>query len=197
MFRYLVRIQLSFPNFGSPAPLPRSTFENFLIENRGLRGIVENRMPVFQQPPTPSRFHKKLWRRSGDYTETFDDRFAAEMPLLGSNNWAVNAAKSASGHAILANDPHLGHNLPNYWYEVDLHAPGIEVYGMTLPSSPDVIIGFNRDIAWGVTNCGWDVLDYYKINLDSTGQFAFIEGQKEPLQIAAEKIPLRMKRRKK
>ena len=132
---------------------------------------------LFQNPPT----------RGGDY----DDRDAADAPLVGSNNWAVGATKSASGHAILANDPHLSHAFPNYWYEVDLHAPGFEVYGMTLPGSPDVIIGFNKNIAWGVTNCGWDVLDYYKIDVDSVKQTAMIEGQNEPLQISAEKIPVK------
>jgi penicillin amidase len=110
------------------------------------------RNDCFHEPPA----------KGGDYVELFDNRNAAEPSLIGSNNWAVGAAKSASGHAMLANDPHLSHSLPNYWYEVDLHAPGIDVYGMTLPGSPDVIIGFNRDIACGATNCGWDVLDYYK-----------------------------------
>jgi penicillin amidase len=123
--------------------------------------------------------------------EKFDDRDAAEPPLIGSNNWAVGASKSASGNAILANDPHLGHNLPNYWYEVDLHAPGVDVYGMTLPGSPDVIIGFNRDIAWGATNCGWDVLDYYKVDLDSSGKFANVEGKQEPIAISNEQIPVK------
>ncbi len=124
-------------------------------------------------------------------TGEFDDRDATERPMIGSNNWAVGAAKSAGGHAMLANDPHLSHGLPNYWYEVDLHAPGVEVYGMTLPGSPDVIIGFNRDIAWGVTNCGWDVLDYYKIDLDDSGKFANIESKQEPIEISNEKIPVK------
>jgi penicillin amidase len=62
---------------------------------------------------------------------------------------------------------------------------------MTLPGSPDVIIGFNRDIAWGVTNCGWDVLDYYKIDLDSSGKFANIEGKQEPIEISHEQIPVK------
>lgn len=136
---------------------------------------------MFQHPPT----------RSGDYATSFDDRDAAEPPSIGSNNWAIGATKSASGHSILANDPHLSHSLPNYWYEIDLHAPGLDLYGMTLPGSPDVIIGFNKNIAWGATNCGWDVLDYYKIAVDSVKQTALIEGQNEPLQISAEIIPVK------
>lgn len=161
---------------------------------------IESTCPA---PIYPGLFHdlRSSSLRSLDYAKslclkvslpkTFDDRNAADMPMLGSNNWAVGATKSAGGHAMLANDPHLSHNLPNYWYEVDLHAPGVDVYGMTLPSSPDVIIGFNRDIAWGVTNCGWDVLDYYKIELDNSGQFASIEGRKEQLQISVEEIPVK------
>ena len=132
-----------------------------------------------------------LCLKASPQTKIFDDRDAAEPPLLGSNNWAIGATKSASGHAILANDPHLSHTFPNYWYEVDLHAPGLDVYGMTLPGSPDVIIGFNKNIAWGATNCGWDVLDYYQIDVDSVKQTALIEGQNEPLQISAEKIPVK------
>ncbi|MGH7452784.1 MAG: penicillin acylase family protein, partial [bacterium] len=64
----------------------------------------------------------------------------------------------------------------------------------TLPGSPDVIIGFNRDIAWGVTNCGWDVLDYYKVELDSSGKFANIEGKQEPIEISHEQIPVKDQR---
>ncbi len=146
-----------------------------------LWGAVDDKLFVLQHPPT----------RGGGYAEKFDDRDVAEAPLIGSNNWAVGAAKSASGHSILANDPHLGHNLPNYWYEVDLHAPGLDVYGMTLPGSPDVIIGFNKNVAWGATNCGWDVLDYYRIDVDSVKQTAVIEGQNAPLQISAETIPVK------
>ncbi len=169
-----------------PAPIYPGLFRDVFISRSpaplwGAAGWQNN---WFQQPPT----------RGGDYeNDVSHDRNAAEPLLLGSNNWAIGAAKSASGHAILANDPHLGHSLPNYWYEVDLHAPGVEVYGMTLPGAPDVILGFNRHIAWGATNSDWDVLDYYKIELEASGQSASIEGRKEPLQISAEKIPVKGK----
>lgn len=81
----------------------------------------------------------------------------------GSNNFAVGGKKSATGYPILANDPHLPLNLPSIWYEVHLNAPGINCYGVSLPGAPGVIIGFNDSIAWGVTNVGADVLDWYQI----------------------------------
>jgi penicillin amidase len=81
----------------------------------------------------------------------------------GSNNWAVNGAKTKSGSPILCNDPHLGLNLPSLWYEMQLHTPELNVYGATFPGAPAVIIGYNDSCAWGVTNGGRDVRDYYEI----------------------------------
>ena len=84
-------------------------------------------------------------------------------PEIGSNNWAVAGEKSATGLPILANDPHLGLTFPSIWYQMQLSSPNINVYGSCLPGSPGITIGFNKDIAWGVTNVGSDVMDFYKI----------------------------------
>ncbi len=81
----------------------------------------------------------------------------------GSNNWAVAGTKTKSGRPILCNDPHLGLNLPSLWYEVQINTPTHNTYGASFPGSPAVIIGFNDSIAWGVTNAGRDVVDYYDI----------------------------------
>jgi len=83
--------------------------------------------------------------------------------FIGSNNWALAGTKTSGGFPILANDPHLALSLPSIWYAVQLSAPGINVYGVSLPGAPGVIIGFNERIAWGMTNAGSDVLDWYKI----------------------------------
>ncbi|GAB3039492.1 penicillin acylase family protein [Spirosoma pulveris] len=84
-------------------------------------------------------------------------------PAIGSNNWAVGPQKSATGYPILANDPHLTLSLPSIWYQIQLVTPTMNVYGASMPGSPGVIIGFNKQIAWGVTNVGADVLDFYQI----------------------------------
>jgi len=80
---------------------------------------------------------------------------------LGSNNWVVNGAHTATGKPLLANDTHLELNLPPIWYEVHVTAPGWNVKGFTLPGAPLVVIGHNDRIAWGFTNNGADVQDLY------------------------------------
>jgi penicillin amidase len=81
----------------------------------------------------------------------------------GSNNWAVSGSKTKSGAPILCNDPHLGLNLPSLWYEMQLSTPTFNAYGATFPGAPSVIIGFNDSCAFGFTNGGRDVRDYYEI----------------------------------
>ncbi len=81
----------------------------------------------------------------------------------GSNNWAVSGKKTHSGFPILANDPHLGLKLPSIWYEIQLNTPDMNVYGVSMPGAPAVIIGFNDSIAWGLTNAGSDVMDWFEI----------------------------------
>ena len=86
---------------------------------------------------------------------------------IGSNNWAVAPSRTADGHALLAGDPHLDLTLPSIWYEARLVVPGsLDVYGVTIPGAPTIIIGFNRDVAWTFTNTQADVVDYYAETVD-------------------------------
>lgn len=93
----------------------------------------------------------------------------------GSNNWAVSGSRTKSGAPILCNDPHLGLNLPSLWYEVQLSTPEFNAYGVSFPGAPGVIIGFNDSCAFGFTNGGRDVRDYYEIKFkdDSRREYLF------------------------
>ena len=82
---------------------------------------------------------------------------------VGSNNWAISGAHTASGAPILCNDPHLGLTLPSLWFEMQLTAPGINSYGVSLPGAPGIVIGFNDSLSWGMTNNYRDVKDFYDI----------------------------------
>lgn len=111
---------------------------------------------------------------------------------VGSNNWAVSGSKTASGYPILANDPHLELTLPSIWYEVQLHAPGVNTYGVSLQGAPGITIGFNEDIAWGVTNVGADVLDWYEIRFrDDSKEEYWHDGQWKPTTFRVEEIKVR------
>src|SRR5262249_7650436 len=67
----------------------------------------------------------------------------------GSNNWVVAGNRTQSGSPILCNDPHLELSLPSIWFEMQLSTPAGSAYGVSLPGSPFIIIGFNDSIAWG------------------------------------------------
>jgi penicillin G amidase len=86
-------------------------------------------------------------------------------PGIGSNNWAVSGTRTASGAPLMATDPHLALSLPAIWYEIQLHAPGINNYGVTLPGVPGIIMGFNDQIAWGNTNTGGKTFDIFEVTL--------------------------------
>ncbi|RXK61848.1 penicillin acylase family protein [Lacibacter luteus] len=81
----------------------------------------------------------------------------------GSNNWAVSGAKTKSGAPILCNDPHLELSLPAIWYEMQITTNNMNAYGVSFPGIPGVVIGFNDSIAFGFTNAGRDVRDFYEI----------------------------------
>ncbi len=94
-----------------------------------------------------------------------------EASGIGSNNWALSGSRTKSGAAILCNDPHLTLNLPSLWFEAQLQAPGINVFGATLPGAPGVVIGFNDSVSWGFTNNYRDVKDFYEISEADAGHY--------------------------
>ena len=133
--------------------------------------------PIFPAPrfPTPERVASaKAWQDAAEIVAAASGRPAGESSargdvVVGSNNWAVAPARSASGYALLAGDPHLELTLPSIWYEAHLVVPGrLDVYGVTIPLAPIVPIGFNRDVAWTATNTGNDVVDFYREVVDDS-----------------------------
>ncbi len=122
-------------------------------------------------------------------TDSIDDK---NQDLHGSNNWAVAASKTANGYPILANDPHLALTLPNIWYEMEIHTPEISVHGVSLPGLPYIVIGFNESIAWGTTNSGQDVLDWYNIKWqDSSRTEYMLDGKYIKAEMRIEEIKVR------
>lgn len=86
---------------------------------------------------------------------------------IGSNSWVVSGEHTTTGKPLLANDPHLGAALPSVWTQMQLRCSTVteecpfEVAGFSFSGLPGIVIGHNRDIAWGFTNLTTDVADLF------------------------------------
>ena len=89
---------------------------------------------------------------------------------IGSNNWALAGAKTSSGYPMLANDPHLDLTLPSIWYQIQMASNDVNAYGVSIPGAPGIVIGFNANVAWGVTNVDANVMDWYRIKFKDHSQ---------------------------
>jgi penicillin G amidase len=109
---------------------------------------------------------------SASFTAQMTDKIRPKeiMPGVGSNNWAIAGSRSANGYPILANDPHLNLTFPSIWYQVQMSSPTVNVYGASLPGAPGVVVGYNKDISWGVTNVDADVMDWYQVKFKDAGK---------------------------
>jgi penicillin amidase len=124
--------------------------------------------------------------------------FGWHSPDLGSNNWVIDGTKSTTGKPILANDPHLGIQMPSIWYQMGLHCVPrtdtcpYDVAGFTFPGVPGIVVGHNDRIAWGVTNTGPDVQDIFieKINPQNPNQYEFM-GKWLDMQVIDEPIKVK------
>jgi penicillin amidase len=111
---------------------------------------------------------------------------------IGSNSWVVAGKHTITGKPLLANDPHLSASLPSVWYQMGLHCRSIsstcryDVSGYTFAGMPGVVIGHNKNIAWGMTNSGVDVTDLYLEKL--TGDGYLKDGKVVPFKTREETI---------
>jgi penicillin amidase len=70
----------------------------------------------------------------------------------GSNSWVVSGKWTKSGKPLIANDPHLGLSIPNFWMLVGLHSPSYKAVGFSIPGLPFIALGRNEKVSWGGTN---------------------------------------------
>ncbi len=117
---------------------------------------------------------------------------AEHRDQIGSNNWVISGARSASGMPMLANDPHRQVDNPALRYLAHLEAPGWRVIGAGEPALPGIGIGHNERIAWGLTIVGTDQIDVFVEQLDPDDPSRVLYmGEYEPLRVEHETIAVR------
>ncbi len=111
---------------------------------------------------------------------------------IGSNNWVISGKITASGFPFLSNDPHLGVRFPSYFYQIYANTEGVELSGNTIPGTPFIVIGRNRNIGWGFTNIGTDVIDYFILTLNPENQNQYLwEGKWKDFKVISKKIKIK------
>lgn len=108
--------------------------------------------------------------------------FLQPFETNGSNCWAVGPEKSKTGASVLANDTHLGLQMPSVWFEAQLLSPTLNVYGATFPGAPGIVLGFNSNLAWGVTNGTTDVLDWLEVQFKDGQSLEYDESKTASLK---------------
>lgn len=119
-------------------------------------------------------------------------------PGQGSNCWTVAGARTASGHTLMCNDPHLQVALPCALYEQHLTGGGLDAAGAMFPGAPGIVFGHNEHMAWGITNACTDVQDLFVERIDPkrpdhydrAGQWHPLEQHTELFQIRGQDKPV-------
>jgi penicillin amidase len=166
----------------------------------------------------PADWYAFLTQHSADWQAALDDSRVSAVPLpagplpdalrvvttacrdcglqdsrdIGSNNFAVDAARGRDGRALLADDMHLGLRSPGTWFKARMRwktgAQSHDVAGATLPGTPLLIVGSNGRIAWGFTNTTSDWADVVTLRLNAAGTHYLSGGVEKPLRRVAERI---------
>jgi penicillin amidase len=111
---------------------------------------------------------------------------------VASNSWVIGGERTRSGKPLLANDMHLALDAPNIWFLVGLHAPGLDVVGMSLPGAPGVVAGHSAAVAWGFTNASLDDSDLFVERVDPSDPSRYLTpGGSEPFEVREERIRVR------
>ncbi len=163
-------------------------------------GLMQNILELYEAFRLPIRFSKtnitpgatdeeEAHRRERD---EINDWFEAEKQFVGSNNWVVSGARSASGYPMLANDPHRAESTPSLRYWAHLNAPGWNVIGAGEPTLPGISVGHNDYGAWGLTIFDTDNEDLYvyETNPTNPSQYRY-KGRWETMTTRRETIPIK------
>ncbi len=143
--------------------LPRGNLWEAPLQNQSHPGVIL---------PDSVQCDIRTWAVAGN---SLDEFWAAQQQSprhdsAGSNNWAVAGSLTGHGGALLANDMHLGHMLPNIWYRARMSWPEENeirsLVGVTLPGLPMLVAGSNGRVAWGFTNSYGDWADLIILELD-------------------------------
>lgn len=140
-----------------------------LARKLGLLGLYQE--PGFAEYRQRLQGFEAKAKSSFDPSQTQATLFPlSHLSKIGSNSYVVAPERSATGAALIANDPHLGYLLPNLWVLVAYDAPQGRVVGLSLPGVPAVAVGRNTHLGFGGTNMAAYSHALYRLPADAALQ---------------------------
>ncbi|MDP9170023.1 MAG: penicillin acylase family protein, partial [Acidobacteriota bacterium] len=88
---------------------------------------------------------------------------------VGSNGWAIAPAHTAAGHTLLLGNPNLAWGGWQTYYEIQLTAPGIDLYGASQVGFPVLRFMFSDYPGFNQTVNSIDTVDSYRIKTRDGG----------------------------
>lgn len=153
--------------------LPASVFD--FIVRAGTEWDAALAGDPFPEPPLPPVTDIDLRRWP---PVPMDDNASPAIDMPGSNSFAVAGRLTTHGHALVANDMHLGLRVPNIWFRARLvygnRDARVVLDGLTLPGVPALVVGSTGRIAWAFTNSYGDWLDFVRLRTDPANADRFL-----------------------
>ncbi len=121
--------------------------------------------PVNRPPPPPPRF---------------------------SHAWVVGKDKTTDGSAVLVSDPQTPVRNPSLFHEFHVSGKTFNARGIGVPGSPIILIGFTKNVAWGMTALGADQADLFLLKTDPNrpNQYLF-DGRWRDMEVRTETIKVK------
>jgi len=118
-----------------------------------------------------------------DALRRLDKRFK-----FGSNAQIVGPRRTKSGNSAQTGGPQVSYAVPQFLADFGMHAPGLDVTGMTFAGvGPAVLIGRGQGYAWTTTTGSSDLTDTYveQLNPENPREYLY-KGRWEPMECRTE-----------
>ncbi|MBT8287579.1 MAG: acylase [Flavobacteriaceae bacterium] len=112
-----------------------------------------------------------------------------QWPDMGSNTYAIAPKRSASGNAMLVQNPHLPWWNEFLFTEYHFNLSGKNMYGANLVGLPGIAIGFNENLGWSHTDNTIDNADTYELELQDGGYL--LDGERKDFEVTQKTLKIK------
>lgn len=163
-------------------------------EARQARGeatpVIDDSAAVVRREDVTDTWVKKLEAYAREHG--FTRRAGASDGPKFSHAWVIAGSKTTTGSAMLVSDPQTPVWNPSMLYEFHVAGNTFNARGAGVPGSPLLLIGFSREVAWGMSALGADQADLFKLETDPSRPNQYkVDGRWLEMEVRTETIKVR------